>query len=65
MYYGFGSDTHWNKYGQSYWYSDSNWDEASNATIFNLDPEHFQTTYLAYLRLEESISNCKTRTEVS
>ena len=63
-YYGFGADNHWNKYGQSYWYSTSDWNGSLEASINNLDPEHYQATYLGFLRNEEPLSYYKTRAEI-
>lgn len=64
-FYGFGNDTHWNKYGRSYWYSDSEWNGDLHAGLDNAIPQHLQGTYLDYLRDENSLSSYKERKEAS
>lgn len=63
--HGFGRDTHWNKYGKSFWYSESDWKGGLNAGIDNFNPEHYQTTYLDFLRKEKAINEYKMRWEAS
>ena len=64
VFYGFSGDSYWNKYGRSYWYSDSDWKGDLNVNLLDFS-HHMQGLYLDYLRNEKSINEYKERKEVS
>lgn len=61
-YYGFSKKTHWNKYGNSYWYSTNNWQNCHTG-LDNIDSVHHQMFYLNYLRQEPDFSEFRDRYE--
>lgn len=63
--YGFGSDTYWNKYGQSFWYSESEWQGELDANITNFFSEHSQEAYLCFLARKKGVNEYKERNEAS
>jgi len=58
--YGFGTDTHWNKYGTSYWFSGNNW-VGCHAGLDNVLDFHLQDTYLNFLRERPGTEEFKNR----
>lgn len=61
-YYGFGADTHWNKFGKSYWFSTNEW-SGVRAELLDVQTEHLQDVYLDYLRGRPAVDAFKNRYE--
>ena len=62
--YGFASDTHWNKFGTSYWFSTNNWEEC-HAGLDNMPAPHLQGNYLDYLKNEPGAESFKNRSDAA
>lgn len=62
---GLGGDSHWNKYGNSLWYSESDWKGELDASLSNFESEHGQGSYLRFLREEKGAGEYKNRYEAS
>ena len=63
--YGFSADTHWNKYGNSYWFSKQNWSNTVSADPMDIGKTHIQNLYLDFLRNEPELDTFKKRNEAS
>ena len=61
--YGFSADTHWNKYGNSYWFSKQNWSNTVSADPIDIGNTHIQNFYLDFLRNEPELDTFKKRNE--
>lgn len=63
---GWGKDSYWDKYGQSFWYCED-WDDYHElkTNVLGISTFHGQDKYLEYLRSEKPTSEYKKRNEAS